>query len=88
MDRGTRNEVLEIAAIKFGYADDQITSVIDTFQGFRQPSAPIEPPITKLTGITHTMVDGHQIDGADRRAEGQVGHEEAMLASANTHVSR
>jgi hypothetical protein len=27
----TRNEVLEIAAIKFGYADDRITSVIDTF---------------------------------------------------------
>ena len=28
----TRNEVLEIAAIKFGYADDRITSVIDTFR--------------------------------------------------------
>jgi DNA polymerase III subunit epsilon len=58
----TRNEVLEIAAIKFGYADDRITSVIDTFQGFQQPSAPIEPAITALTGITDAMVDGHQID--------------------------
>jgi len=60
----TRNEVLEIAVIKFGYADDRITSVIDTFQAFQQPSAPIEPAITALTGITDAMVDGHQIDSA------------------------
>jgi DNA polymerase-3 subunit epsilon len=56
------NEVLEIAAIKFGYADDQITSVIGTFQAFQQPSAPIEPAITGLTGITDAMVEGHRID--------------------------
>ncbi|MCS3765270.1 3'-5' exonuclease [Bradyrhizobium centrosematis] len=60
----TRNEVIEIAAIKFGYADDRITSIIDTFQAFQQPSAPIEPAITALTGITDEMVEGHQIDGA------------------------
>jgi DNA polymerase III subunit epsilon len=60
----TRNEVLEVAVIKFGYADDRITSVIDTFQGFQQPSAPIEPAITALTGITDAMVDGHHIDSA------------------------
>lgn len=59
----TRNEVLEIAAVKFGYADDRITSVIGTFQGFQQPSAPIEPAITALTGITNVMVEGHHIDG-------------------------
>lgn len=58
----SRNEVLEIAAIKFGYTDDRITSVIDTFQAFQQPSAPIEPAITALTGITDAMVDGHHID--------------------------
>lgn len=59
-----RNEVLEIAAIEFGYADDRITSVIDTFQGFQQPTAPIEPTITALTGITDAMVEGHNIDSA------------------------
>jgi len=58
----SRNEVIEIAAIKFGYADDRITSIIDTFQAFQQPSAPIEPAITALTGITDAMVDGHHID--------------------------
>ncbi|OSI67399.1 hypothetical protein BSZ21_17555 [Bradyrhizobium canariense] len=57
-----RNEVLEIAAIKFGYADDRITSIIETFQAFQQPSAPIEPAITTLTGITDAMVAGHHID--------------------------
>lgn len=40
----SRNEVLEIAAIEFGYADDRITFVIDT--AFQQPSSPIEPAIT------------------------------------------
>ena len=34
------------AAIEFGYADDRITFVIDTFQAFQQPSSPIEPAIT------------------------------------------
>jgi DNA polymerase-3 subunit epsilon len=58
----THNEVLEVAIIKFGYADDRITSVIDTFQAFQQPSAPIEPAITGLTGITDAMVEGRTID--------------------------
>lgn len=58
----SRNEVLELAAIKFGYTDDRITSVIDTFQAFQQPSTPIEPDITTLTGITDAMVEGHQVD--------------------------
>jgi DNA polymerase-3 subunit epsilon len=57
-------EILEIAAIKFSYVDDRITSVIDTLQAFQQPSAPILPAITALTGITDTMVEGHKIDNA------------------------
>jgi len=60
----TSNEVLEIAAIKFGYADDRITSITDTFQAFQQPSAPIEPTITALTGITDAMVEGRHVDSA------------------------
>ncbi|WP_247459248.1 3'-5' exonuclease [Bradyrhizobium sp. 62] len=60
----TRNEVLEIAAIKFGYADDRVSSIIGTVQGFQQPSAPIDPAITALTGITDAMVEGHHIDSA------------------------
>jgi DNA polymerase III epsilon subunit-like protein len=51
-------EILEIAAVKFSYVDDRITSVIDTLQAFQQPSVPILPAITALTGITDAMVEG------------------------------
>jgi DNA polymerase-3 subunit epsilon len=59
------DEVLEIAAVKFAYADDRIISVIDTLQAFQQPSAPIPPAITALTGITNAMVEGQKIDGTE-----------------------
>lgn len=61
----SRDEVVEIAMVKFGYArgDDQITHVIDTFQAFNQPTGPISPAITELTGITDAMVAGHRVDG-------------------------
>jgi DNA polymerase-3 subunit epsilon len=55
-------EILEIAAVKFSYVDDRITSVIDTLQAFQQPLIPIPPAITALTGITDAMVEGHKID--------------------------
>jgi DNA polymerase III subunit epsilon len=55
------DEVLEIAAVKFSYANDRITSVTGTFQAFQQPSAPIPPSITALTGITDGMVKEQQI---------------------------
>lgn len=60
-----RDEVIEIAMVKFGYArgDDRVTHVVDTFQAFNQPSAPIAPAIAELTGITDAMVAGHRIDG-------------------------
>jgi DNA polymerase-3 subunit epsilon len=58
-----RDEVIEIAMVKFGYArDDRVTHVIDTFQAFQQPTTPITPAITALTGITDGMVAGHRID--------------------------
>lgn len=58
------DEVIEIAAVKFSYADDRIISIVGTLQAFQQPSAPIPPEITALTGITDAMVEGQKIDGA------------------------
>lgn len=58
------DEVIEIAAVKFSYADDRIVSIAGTLQAFQQPSAPIPPAITALTGITDEMVEGQKIDGA------------------------
>ena len=61
----SRDEVIELAMVKFRYSDaDAITGVTEIFQSFNEPSAPIPPAITELTGITDAMVAGHKIDAA------------------------
>jgi DNA polymerase-3 subunit epsilon len=51
--------------VKFDYAPDgRIICVKDTFSAFNEPSAPIPPEITAMTGITDDMVAGHRIDEA------------------------
>lgn len=58
-----RDEVIELAMIKFAYsADDRILGVVDIFQGLQEPSSPITPEITALTRITNEMVAGRAID--------------------------
>ncbi|MBR0994532.1 3'-5' exonuclease [Bradyrhizobium japonicum] len=58
-----RDEVIELAMIKFAYsASDRILGIIDIFQGLQEPSSPITPEITALTGITNEMVAGRAID--------------------------
>lgn len=58
-----RDEVIELAMIKFAYsADDRILGVVDIFQGLQEPSSPITPEITTLTRITNEMVAGRAID--------------------------
>lgn len=58
-----KDEVIELAAVKFWYGqDDAIIGVSSVFQSFSQPSSPIPPEVTRLTGITDEMVAGHKID--------------------------
>ena len=60
-----KDEVIEIGAIAFTYDDDgTVGDVVGVFSGLRQPSDPIPPEITRLTGITDDMVAGQQIDMA------------------------
>lgn len=60
----TRDEVIEIAMVKFRYTDnDKIIGVSEIFQSFNQPSAPIPAPVVELTHITDEMVAGCKIDG-------------------------
>jgi DNA polymerase-3 subunit epsilon len=60
-----RDEVIELAMIKFRYSDrDKITGVTEIFQSFNEPTSPIPAEITELTGITDAMVAGHKIDAA------------------------
>lgn len=58
-----RDEVIEIGAVAFTYDDDgRIGDVVGVYSGLRQPSSPIPPEITRLTGITEAMVAGQEID--------------------------
>ena len=59
----TRDEVIEIGMVAFSYDEDgRIGDVIGTFNALREPSVPITPEITRLTGITPDMVKGQMID--------------------------
>ncbi len=59
----TRSEIIELGMVKFTYTpDDRISQVIDVFSAFNEPTHPIPPEITDLTGITDEMVLGHRID--------------------------
>ena len=61
-----RHEIIELAMMPFTYGTDgQILSVGVSFEKLRQPSLPIPPEITALTGIDDKMVAGHSIDPAE-----------------------
>jgi DNA polymerase-3 subunit epsilon len=58
-------EVIELAMLKFHYTPDgEVLRVIGKFDALRQPTNPIPPEITALTGITDEMVAGRSIDPA------------------------
>lgn len=60
-----RDEIIELAMTPFNYGlDGTVFNVGDSFQGLRQPSEPIAPEITAITGITNEMVAGQVIDPA------------------------
>lgn len=60
---GLRDEIIELAMVPFTYGlEGQIYAVLEPFQSFSQPSQPISPEITALTGITDAMVEGAVID--------------------------
>lgn len=59
----TKDEVIEIGAVAFTYDDDgTVGDVVGVYSGLRQPSSPIPPEITRLTGITDEMVAGQDVD--------------------------
>ncbi|EJC85569.1 DNA polymerase III epsilon subunit-like 3'-5' exonuclease [Rhizobium leguminosarum bv. trifolii WSM2297] len=57
------DEIIEIGAVAFTFDDDgAIGDVVGIYGGLQQPSRPIPPEITRLTGITDAMVEGQVID--------------------------
>ena len=62
----TRDEIIELAMVPFTYGmDGRIFEIHPAFHRFREPSNPIPPEITALTGITADMVAGQSIDPAE-----------------------
>lgn len=60
-----RDEIIELAMTPFSYGlDGTVFTVGESFQGLRQPSEPLTPEITAITGITNEMVVGQVIDPA------------------------
>jgi DNA polymerase III subunit epsilon len=60
-----KDEVIELGMIKFDYLPDgHIAGLRDVFSSFNEPSDPIPPEVTALTGITNDMAAGHRIDDA------------------------
>ena len=58
-----RHEIIELAMTPFSYGlDGAVFMVGESFQALRQPSEPISPEITAVTGITNAMVEGQVID--------------------------
>ena len=61
-----KDEVIELAMVKFDYAPDgRIFRIGDMFQCYREPSKPIDPKISALTGIFDATVKGHKINAAE-----------------------
>lgn len=59
----TRDEVIELGMVALSYDEDgRIGDVVGTFNALREPSVPISPEITRITGITPDMVKGQTID--------------------------
>lgn len=60
------DEIIQLAMVRFTYTlDGKICDVSEPFDQLRQPSKPIPPEITNLTGLSDAMVLGHQIDTAE-----------------------
>lgn len=58
-----KDEIIELAMVPFYYEEDgRIVGVGEPFTGFREPSEPISPEVTALTGITNDVVAGQAID--------------------------
>jgi len=61
-----RHEIIELAMVPFTYGvDGEIYGIGEPFHQLREPSKPIPPEITAITGIDDALVAGKRIDPAD-----------------------
>jgi DNA polymerase-3 subunit epsilon len=61
-----RCEIIELAMVPFTYGlDGRVFAIGEPFHRLREPSQPIPPEVTAITGLTDAMVAGHVIDPAE-----------------------
>jgi len=61
-----QDEIIEFAMLPFTYGlDGTLYQVGEPFSRLRQPSIPIPPAVSALTGLTDALVAGQQIDPAE-----------------------
>ncbi|MCA1406600.1 hypothetical protein I6F26_26135 [Ensifer sp. IC3342] len=64
-----KDEIIEIGAVAFTFDDEgDIGDVTGVYGGLRQPSNPIPPEITRLTGITTWPAHDVSLADLNRRA--------------------
>lgn len=65
----SRDEIIELGMVSFAYTPDgEVLGLLGTYSCFSQPTAPITPEITALTGIDDAMVAGKSIDATEVEA--------------------
>ncbi len=65
LDAG-RDEIIELAMAPFYYEPDgRIVGLGPSFHGYHQPSQPISPEITALTGVSDALVQGQQLQAGE-----------------------
>lgn len=58
----SKDEIVQLAAIEFGYSGTELVGIGGSLCGLRQPSICIPEKMTRLTGIDDSLVCGRSID--------------------------
>lgn len=56
------NEVIELGMVAFTYDKASVLDVVGVFSALQQPTRPLPPEITRITGLTDAMLAGQRID--------------------------
>ncbi len=57
-----KDEIVELAMVLFRYEDRDITGIIDSYSGLREPNCPISKEAYNAHGLSEQDLKGHQLD--------------------------
>ncbi len=81
------DRIIELGIVAFEYDSDtaQIIRVVDRYNGFEDPGAPLSREIVEITGITDAMVQGQLLD--DERV-GRLAEQASLVIAHNAAFDR